>query len=392
MAPIVITVNNENDYKYCHMKKQIFLALSSMLIILIGCKNPAETNTENQKQVADKVFGVIGQDTIIQYTLKNALGMEASIINYGATVTRLMVPDRNQQFGDVVLGFDTLPGYLQKTNPYFGSLVGRYGNRIAKGKFTLDKQVYQLSMNDHGNTLHGGLVGLDKVVWKAKKLPGDSSLALTVLSKDGDQGFPGNLTVTVIYTVTHDNSLQIAYKATTDKATPVNLTNHCYFNLSAGKEPTILAHEVAINADYFTAVDSLLIPTGLLPKVKGTPMDFTAPKLIGKDIAGVKGGYDHNWVLNRKGSELEKIASVYHSSSGRLMEVFTTEPGLQFYTGNFLDSTLQGKNKQVYPQHAAFCMETQHFPDGPNQPAFPNTILKPGEVYQQLTKYHFSTK
>ncbi|MCA6454206.1 MAG: galactose mutarotase, partial [Chitinophagaceae bacterium] len=315
-----------------------------------------------------------------------------SIINYGGTVTNLLVPGRDHELGDVVLGFDSLSGYLQKANPYFGCLVGRYGNRIAKGKFILDGQAYQLTLNDHGNTLHGGVQGLDKVIWQASKPAGDSSLKLTYTSKDGDQGFPGNLVIEVVYTLSSDNALQIAYSATTDKATPVNLTNHCYFNLSAGKQNTILDHEVMLQAEKFTAVDSLLIPTGQLPDVKGTPMDFTTPKKIGAELAAVKGGYDHNWVLKRKGKDLEKIATAYDASSGRFMEVFTTEPGLQFYTGNFLDGTLKGKQQQKYQQHAGFCMETQHFPDAPNQPSFPNTIVKPGESYRSLTYYRFSVK
>lgn len=341
--------------------------------------------------LSEKPFGTFEGKPVTQYILTNTNGMQVGIINYGGTVTHMMVPDKDKQIGDVVLGFDSLAGYLQKTNPYFGCLVGRYGNRIAKGKFTLDGQTYQLTLNNNGNTLHGGVRGLDKVLWDAKPAS-DTSLVLTYTSKDGDQGFPGNLKVEVVYTLTADNTLQIAYTATTDKATPVNLTNHCYFNLSTGKEATILNHEVMINADKYTAVDTLLIPTGQLPAVKGTPMDFTTPKMIGKEIASVQGGYDHNWVLNRKGNELEKVATAYDTLSGRVMEVYTTEPGLQFYTGNFLDSTLRGKYGWVYAKHAGFCMETQHFPDGPNQPSFPNTILKPGETYHSVTRYKFSVK
>lgn len=376
------------------MKKQTSLLLI-LALFLFACNNNNKKNEEStvmKFSITEKPFGVFENEAVTQYTLTNPNGMQVSIINYGGTVTNIVTPDKDKKMGDVVLGFDSLSGYLQKNNPYFGCLVGRYGNRINKGKFVLDKTTYQLPLNDHGNTLHGGLKGLDKVVWQATKLSGDSSLQLTYTSKDGDQGFPGNLKVNVVYTLTSDNALQIAYSATTDKATPVNLTNHCYFNLSGGKESTILDHIVTIYADKYTAVDSLLIPTGKLPDVKGTPMDFTTGKSVGKDIAFVKGGYDHNWVLNRTGKGLQQIATIYDAASGRNLEVLTTEPGLQFYTGNFLDSTLKGKNNWVYGKHAALCLETQHFPDGPNQPSFPNTILKPGETYQHTTVYRFSVK
>ncbi|MEO7530316.1 MAG: aldose epimerase family protein [Sediminibacterium sp.] len=375
------------------MKKHAFLLLITGIGFLTACNNNKPSDASATKPtITEKPFGIFENEAVTQYTLTNANGMQVSIINYGGTVTNLMTPDKDKQMGDVVLGFDSLSGYLQKANPYFGCLVGRYGNRIAKGKFTLNGTTYQLPLNNNGNTLHGGLKGLDKVIWQASKPAGDSSLLLTYTSKDGDQGFPGNLNVAVVYTLTADNTLQIAYSATTDKATPVNLTNHCYFNLSAGKEGTVKNHEVMINASKYTAVDTLLIPTGQLPDVKGTPMDFTSAKAIGKELAAVKGGYDHNWVLNRKGNDLEKVATAYDAGSGRIMEVSTTEPGLQFYTGNFLDSSLHGKNNWVYAQHAAFCMETQHFPDGPNQPSFPNTILKPGEKYTTVTRYKFSVK
>ncbi len=375
------------------MKKQSLLLLAAFVAIFAACNSNPETEASKAiPTIQEKPFGEFEGQPITQYTLTNAAGMQVSIINYGGTVTGIVTPDRDKKMGDVILGFDSLAGYLQVKNPYFGCLVGRYGNRIAKGKFTLDGKTYQLPLNNNGNTLHGGLKGFDKVVWQASKPAGDSSLELTYTSKDGEQGFPGNLKVTVVYTLTADNGLLIAYSAVTDKATPVNLTNHAYFNLSAGKEPTILDHEVVINADKYTAVDTLLIPTGKLPDVKGTPMDFTSAKKIGKEIDAVKGGYDHNWVLNRKGTDLESVATVYDSLSGRLLEVFTTEPGLQFYTGNFLDGALRGKNGQVYVQHAALCLETQHFPDGPNQPSFPNTILKPGETYHHVTKYKFSVK
>jgi aldose 1-epimerase len=282
---------------------------------------------------------------------------------------------------------------LQKGNPYFGCLIGRYGNRIAKGKFTLDGKTYTLAQNNNGQTLHGGNKGYDKVMWEAEKQAGDSSLKLTYLSKDGEEGYPGNLTIEVIYTLTSENGLKIYYTAITDKATPINLTNHCYFNLSAGKDSTILEHDLMLNASKFTEVDDVLIPTGKLPDVKNTPMDFTVAKKIGKEIATVKGGYDHNWVLNKNGNNLESIATLYHPASGRLMEVLTTEPGIQFYSGNFLDGTLTNtKDGQKYVLHAGLCLETQHFPDGPNQPTFPSTILKPGEKYTHTAVYKFSVK
>ncbi len=342
--------------------------------------------------IAQKAFGMYEQQPVTAYTIINPSGMELTILDYGGTITRLLTPDRDKKMGDVVLGFDSLSGYLQTTNPYFGALIGRYGNRIGKGKFQLDGKSYQLAVNDHGNTLHGGLKGLDKVRWNAKPLPGDSSLQLNYTSPDGDEGFPGTLQVQVTYTLRSDNTLVIAYEATTDKPTPVNLTNHAYYNLSAGRDATILGQEVMIHAAKYTAVDSELIPTGALPEVKGTPMDFTRAKPIGRDIEQVKGGYDHNWVLDKQGTELGLAATAYDPGSGRRMEVWTTQPGLQFYTGNFLDSTLHGKYGKVYPKHGAFCMETQHFPDGPNHPDFPNTILKPGETYRSTTEYRFSVQ
>lgn len=371
--------------------KPIRLLFLPLILFAMSCSD-TPTDSAKTARSGEETFGMIGKDTVTKYILSNSAGMKVSILNYGGTVTSVMVPDKKGTAGDVVLGYDSLAGYLQKGNPYFGCLVGRYGNRIAKGKFTIDGVGYQLPLNNNGNTLHGGLKGLDKVIWKAQRLS-DSSLQLNYTSADGDQGFPGNLSVEVVYTVTADNALKIQYKATTDKTTPVNLTNHAYFNLSAGSDSTILSHVVSIDADKYTAVDSLLIPTGQLPDVKGTPMDFKTAKAIGKEIAQVKGGYDHNWVLNNKDGLAKPVAVVYDASSGRQMEVFTTEPGLQFYTGNFLDGTLKGgKGGQKYVQHAGFCMETQHFPDGPNQPSFPNTLLKPGETYQQTTMYKFSVR
>jgi aldose 1-epimerase len=371
---------------------QILIACS---LFFVSCNNNSSTTTEKKSTagITEKPFGDFDSKPVTEYTLTNANGMQVSILNYGGTVTKIITKDKDGNYGDVILGYDSLAGYLQTANPYFGGLIGRYGNRIAKGKFTLDGATYTLATNNNGQSLHGGLKGFDKVMWTVEKQPGDSSLKLTYLSKDGEEGYPGNLSVAVIYTLTANNGLKIDYTATTDKATPINLTNHSYFNLSAGKDSTILDHELMIRADKYTAVDSVLIPTGKLPGVKGTPMDFNTAKKIGRDIDSVKGGYDHNWVLRRSGNGLESVATLYHPASGRFMEVFTTEPGLQFYSGNFLDGTLKyTNNNQKYVKHAALCLETQHFPDGPNQPGFPNTILKPGEKYTHTSLYQFSVK
>jgi aldose 1-epimerase len=343
-------------------------------------------------------FGKTADGTEIQlFTLTNAQGLKATISTYGGTLTSLLVPDKNGKLSDVILGFDNVSGYLspefKKANPYFGALIGRYGNRIAKGKFTLDGHTYQVGINNNGNSLHGGVVGFNQKVWTAK--PGTSTdgqtLTLTYLSKDGEEGYPGNLQVTVVYTLTADNALKIDYTATTDKATPVNLTNHTYFNLALGQSKDVLAHQMTIPADRYTVVDANLIPTGELKPVKGTPFDFTSPHAIGERIAQVPGGYDHNWALNNTTGQ-HSAATVYEPSTGRTMEVTTDEPGVQFYTGNFLDGSLKGKGGVVYGKHAGFCLETQHFPDSPNQPKFPSTILNPGETYHTTTSYTFGVR
>lgn len=332
------------------------------------------------------------------YTLTNAKGAEARITTYGGILVSLKVPDRAGKLGDIVLGFDNLDGYLQQPPPpYFGALIGRYGNRIANGKFSLNGTEYTLAKNDGENHLHGGARGFDKRVWKAKEASGQS-LELSYLSKDGEEGYPGNLSTTVIYTLTDNNEIKIDYAATTDKDTVVNLTNHSYFNLAGQGEGDILSHQVTIYADKFTPVDKGLIPTGELRNVEGTPFDFRSSKAIGERIEAndeqlkLGRGYDHNWVLNRTGSGMEPAAKVIEAKSGRVMEVITTEPGLQFYTGNFLDGTLHGKAGKVYSRRFAFCMETQHFPDSPNKPAFPSVVLKPGGHYQTTTIYRFSTQ
>ena len=364
--------------------------------VLFGCKlmskKEEKENAASKPGIEKKFYAMHGADSVFQYTLTNKNGMVVKIINYGGTVTDILTPDKNGTMGDVILGYESLDGYTQTGNPYFGCLVGRYANRIAKAKFTLDGKEYTLAANNNGNTLHGGLKGFDKVMWTVKSTT-DSSLLLSYLSKDGEEGYPGNLTADVTYSLGADNSLKIKYAATADKATPANLTNHCYFNLSAGADSTILDHVLMLKADKYTPVNDKLIPTGKNDDVKRTPMDFTTAKKIGKEIDSVAGGYDHNWVLNKAGNNVELIGSVYHAGTGRYMEIFTTEPGIQFYSGNFLDGTLTNTRGGVkYVKHAGLCLETQHFPDSPNQPSFPNTILKPGETYNHVTIYKFSTK
>jgi aldose 1-epimerase len=331
------------------------------------------------------------------YTLTNANGVEIKLSNYGGIVVSLMVPDRNGAFEDVVLGFDTLEDYVEKS-PYFGCIAGRYANRIAKGRFTLDGVEYTLAQNDGENHLHGGIKGFDKVVWGAEEVKGDDAvgLELTYLSKDGEEGYPGNLSVKVVYSLTDDDELRIEYFATTDGATVVNLTNHSYFDLAGGVSGDILDHELTIHADRFTPIDETLIPTGELRSVQGTPMDFSQAVAIGARIEQddeqliFGNGYDHNWVLDKPAGSLALAARVHEPTTGRVLEVYTTEPGIQFYAGNFLDGSITGKEGRVYERRSGFCLETQHFPDSPNQPGFPSTVLRSGEEYAQTTTYKFS--
>jgi aldose 1-epimerase len=328
------------------------------------------------------------------YTLKNDNQMSVKISTYGATITSVKVPDINGETGDVVLGFNSYIPYLNG-HPYIGVIVGRYGNRIANGKFTLNGKTYALATNNGPNHLHGGVTGFDKVVWNADVLKDSSGpgLRLSYLSKDGEEGYPGNLTISVTFSITNDNELKISYEANTDQATPVNLTSHAYFNLSAGKSENALKHELTLFADRYTPVDATLIPTGVIDSVKNAPsMDFTEPKAIGSDIGQVTGGYDHNYVVNRTDNSLAHAAYVLDPASGRTMNVYTTEPGVQFYSGNFLDGTLVGKENKAYVQHYGFCLETQHFPDSPNQPNFPDTILHPGQIFKSQTIYVFGVK
>jgi aldose 1-epimerase len=362
-------------------------------LLIAGCTS---SNCCKMKSTSNPTpFGTADGKAVTLYTLRNSKGAEAQIMNYGGIVTSLKVADKNGKFSDVVLGYDNLAAYLKET-PYFGCLVGRYGNRIAKGKFTLNGKEYTLATNNGENALHGGVKGFDKVVWTVGKVT-DSSLELHYISKNGEEGYPGNLTVKAVYELTEDNALRLDYTATTDAATPCNLTHHSYFNF-AGKGD-ILDHVVTIYADKFTPVDSGLIPIGELRPVKGTPFDFTMPTTIGARINGADEqlklgkGYDHNWVVNQTTpGVLTKAATVSEASSGRVMEVWSTSPGLQFYSGNFLDGTLTGKGNWVYQFRNGFCMEPQHFPDSPNQASFPSTILNPGETYRNTIIYKFSVR
>lgn len=358
----------------------------------------ASNHTAGVASMKRESFGnAPGGEAVELITLTNAHGVELRAMTYGAIIVSLKVPDRAGQLGDVVLGYNSLAGYV-KSSPYFGAVVGRYGNRIAKGKFTLDGADYTLAVNNGPNALHGGLRGFDKVVWSADTLrtPEGVGIRFRYVSKDGEEGYPGTLTTTVTYSLTDANEVHIAYEATTDKATPVNLTQHAYFNLA--EKGDILAHVLTLNADRYTPVDSTLIPTGELVPVAGTPFDFTTPHTIGERISGdhqqlkFGGGYDHNFVLTRADTGLALAAVLKEPTSGRVLEVRTTEPGVQFYSGNFLDGTLTGKGGVVYAHRIGLCLETQHFPDSPNQAAFPNTILRPGQTYRSLTVWRFGVE
>ena len=370
-----------------------------LILVFAGCNSGQTTNetkqTDKNMEIKKEPFGKMNDGTeIYLFTLKNEHGMVAKITNYGGILTELYVADKDANFEDVVLGFDNLEDYLGE-HPHFGGTIGRFGNRIAKGKFTVDGTEYRLAKNNGENHLHGGIEGFDRKVWNAEPVETENgpALKLSYLSVDMEEGYPGNLNITVTYTVTNDNTLKIDYEAVSDKATPVNFTHHSYFNLTACKQ-NVLGHEVMIDADRYVIVDESLIPTGDLPVVEGTPMDFTSPKKIGAriaDIPGVPVGYDHCYVVNKEPGELKLIAKVTEPESGRVMEVYSTEPGVQLYTGNFLDGSNVGKNDIVYNQYYGLCLETQHFPDSPNQPDFPSSILKPDEKYTQTTVYGFKT-
>lgn len=359
---------------------------------------PAEDDSKKAEQSAMSVekseFGETPDGAKIDlYTCTNANGLVLKLTNYGAIVVAMETPDRDGNLANITLGFDNLAGYLQR-HPYFGSTVGRYCNRIAKGKFTLDGQEYTLATNNGENHLHGGEVGFDKVVWTAKPIESESEVGVEFkyTSKDGEEGYPGNLDVTALYTLNNDNELKVEFTATTDKATPVNLTNHCYWNLGGAGSGDIKDHVLKIEADRYLPVDEGLIPTGQLADVKGTPLDFTIEKPIGQDLDQIEAdpvGYDHCFALRSPGGSLESAARVKDPESGRVMEISTTQPGIQFYSGNFLAGA---EADGGYEQYAGFCLETQHFPDSPNQPEFPTTILQPGLEYHQLTVHKFSAE
>ncbi len=371
---------------------------------LVGCAAMSTSHSGSSITKAD--FGKTPDGTPVEiYTLQNSKGAEARIMTYGGIVQKLTMPDKNGNYADVVNGFDTLDGYTRDSYvsacPYFGALIGRYGNRIGGAKFTLEGQTYTLPANDHGNTLHGGTKGFDKVVWTAVKAdvgPKGPRLVLNYLSKDGEMGFPGDLNVTATYTLTEDNALKLEFKATTDKPTVVNLTHHSYFNLNGQGSGDILGELVYINANQTTPVDSKLIPTGAFADVAGTPFDFRTPTAIGArindpdTILQYGPGYDHNWVINKPLGQFGLMARVTDPKSGRVMEVWSDQPGLQFYAGNFLDGTLTGKDGKVYQRRYAFCMEPQHYPDSPNHSNFPSTELKPGQTYHCTIEYKFSAE
>lgn len=367
-----------------------------ILLLTTGCSQSRKSQTQADRQFFGKLAD--GRE-VYEYTLENKHGMMMTVINYGGIITSLRVPDQEGHFGNVVLGFDSLQGYLDGS-PYFGALIGRYGNRIARGRFILDDQPYHLAQNNMGNHLHGGNFGFDKVWWyiESFETSREEALRLTYTSEDGEEGYPGTVEVEVVYTLTDDNGLKIDYLATTDKKTIINLTQHSYFNLSAGQIRDILSHKLQILANHFLPVDETLIPTGEMHPVQNSAFDFTQSKRIGQDIfqehdqIGIAGGYDHCWVLRDSPSDTLALAAVLiEENSGRKMEVWTTEPGIQFYSGNFLDGTLTGIDSEVYTQHYGLCLETEHLPDSPNQPDFPTVILNPGDTYRTSTVYRFST-
>jgi aldose 1-epimerase len=378
----------------------------TLIIFVIGCKTNTEVKapstepvTKDTMSVTVTHYGELADGTPMSlYTLTNRNGMSMKVINYGGIITSITMPDKNGEQGDIVLGYDSVENYLA-SNPFFGALIGRYGNRIAKGKFSLDGKAYSLATNNGENHLHGGNKGFDKVIWNIEeaKVPQAAAIKLSYQSKDMEEGYPGNLNVEVLYALTDANELKIDYKATTDKKTIVNLTQHTYFNL-AGPDRDILSHELVLNADKFLPVDKTLIPTGELKEVANTPFDFRKPVAIGKRIdekdeqLKFGNGYDHCWILNRAADSLAHAATLYDSISGREVMVFTTEPGIQFYSGNFLDGTLTGKNGIVYNFRTGLCLETQHFPDSPNRKEFPSVVLNPGDTYKSQTIYRFAVR
>src|SRR5215471_12609787 len=369
----------------------VYVTVLFVTLILLGPAPAQEPSAKHSPGVQKQAFGTREGRPINLYTLTNAHGLEIRAMNYGGIITAARVPDRKAEVADIVLGHETLEGYVPNP-PYLGAVVGRYANRIANGTFTLEGKTYTLPKNDGPNTLHGGVQRtFDKVVWDDEELKGKNAVAFSYLSKDGEEGFPGNLKIKVTYTLTDANELVINYEATTDKPTVLNVSQHSYFNLAGEGTGDVLGHDVMLNADRFTPVDKNLIPTGELRPVKGTPLDFTTPTKIGARIDDhyeqlVLGhGYDHNFVINRKGTGMALAARVYEPTSGRVLEVSTDQPGVQFYTGNFLDGTVTGKKRHVYKRRYGFCLETQHFPDSPNHPKFPSTTLRPGATFRSKT-------
>ncbi len=371
------------------MKKTLLVVLS-VLVLLSGCKPRPEVKKENFTREG---WGQVDGMNVELITMKNSNGMTVKVTNYGAIITHILVPDKNDSIGNVVLGFDNLEQYKGE-HPNFGAFIGRYGNRIGGAKFKLNDTVYTLAANDGNNSLHGGLKGYGRQVYKIDTLYGIGDSTVVKLSRTSphmEEGYPGNLTVVLTYILTPENEIVMEYEAETDRPTVVNLTNHSYFNLNGGKD-NVLGHELTLFADFVTPTDNQLIPTGKLDPVTGTPFDFTTPHTIGERIDQIRGGYDINYKLRNNAGEWVKVAEVYEPTTGRLMEVFTTEPGVQFYSGNFLNGFLKGIDGVVYNRHYGFCLETQHFPDSPNKPDFPSTVLNPGEKYTQKTVYKFSVR
>ena len=353
-------------------------------------KKEKTLNTVTKVSIMKSRFGKIGDQDVYLFTLTNKHGITVKITNYGGIITQILVPDKNGKTGDIVLGYDSLQPYVSN-NPYFGAIVGRYANRIANGEFTLDGKKYTLAKNDGNNSLHGGIKGFDKVVWDFQEYSDTSiaNLSLMYFSIDGEEGYPGNLKIGVNIILDNNDELKISFDAITDKPTPVNICNHTYFNLNGGSSD-VLKHELMIAADQYTEINNEFIPTGKLLDVFGTPMDFNKMTAVGERITQIKGGYDHNYVLRKKPGEMAEAARLFDPESGRMVTVSTTQPGIQFYSGNFLDGKIHGKGGIVYKQHYGLCLETQHFPDSPNQPGFPGTILKPGVPYSQQTIFRFS--
>ncbi len=378
---------------------------TTLVVIFMGCSTESQINdvSKTNGSVEKMIFGSIENENIYLFVLTNTSGIEMKVTNYGGIITSFKTPDKNGILEDIVLGYDSLEHYIANNSPYFGAIIGRYGNRISKGKFTINENEYQLAANNNGNHLHGGLKGFDKVVWTANEQTFNDGVGIKLiyLSRDGEEGYPGNLNVEVTYKLGNDNSLMIFYTATTEKPTIINLTQHTYFNLSGDFKEDILNHKLTLNSGIYLPVDETLIPTGELRSVTNTAFDFTAPHLVGErindddDQITIGLGYDHCWIIDKSDDitqELTQAATLYHEASGRVMDVYTSEPALQFYSGNFLDGTITGKQGVTYSQRFGLCLETQHYPDSPNQAGFPSTLLAPGEVYETTTIYKFSTE